>query len=228
MRTGNRSHCEEDGLSDFTSGAGSRGWQHLPRTVDRRQRQHHRRSRLQYRHHGLSGNSHRPVVLPPDRHLTYPHIGNTGTTPEDMESGQVYAAGLVIRDLSLVTSSWRGRRVAERFPAARRGGRHRRHRHPPAHAPAARKGAQAGCIMTGEASMKRPRCVRRTRFPGLKGMDLAKVVSDQGELSVERGQHRPRRRIAQHARRSSACTWWPTTSASSATSCACSPTRAAA
>src|SRR6202167_3674635 len=39
--------------------------------------------------------------------LTYPHIGNTGTTPEDMESGQIYAAGLVIRELALVPSSWR-------------------------------------------------------------------------------------------------------------------------
>ncbi|MGH8264454.1 MAG: carbamoyl-phosphate synthase domain-containing protein, partial [Steroidobacteraceae bacterium] len=39
--------------------------------------------------------------------LTQPHIGNTGITPEDMESPTVAAAGLVIRDLSMVTSSWR-------------------------------------------------------------------------------------------------------------------------
>src|ERR1700751_1226117 len=39
--------------------------------------------------------------------FTTPHIGNTGTTPEDMESGQVYAAGLIIRELTLHTSSWR-------------------------------------------------------------------------------------------------------------------------
>ena len=39
--------------------------------------------------------------------LTYPHIGNTGVTPEDMESSQIYAAGLVVRDLSLIPSSWR-------------------------------------------------------------------------------------------------------------------------
>ncbi len=39
--------------------------------------------------------------------LTYPHIGNTGTTPEDLESAQIYAAGLVIRDLPLRASSWR-------------------------------------------------------------------------------------------------------------------------
>src|SRR5665213_4511283 len=39
--------------------------------------------------------------------LTYPHIGNTGTTPEDLESGAVYAAGLVVRDLPLLHSNWR-------------------------------------------------------------------------------------------------------------------------
>jgi len=39
--------------------------------------------------------------------LTYPHVGNTGTTPEDLESGAVYAAGLVIRDLPLLHSNWR-------------------------------------------------------------------------------------------------------------------------
>ena len=39
--------------------------------------------------------------------LTYPHIGNTGTTPEDLESGAVYAAGLVIRDLPQLHSNWR-------------------------------------------------------------------------------------------------------------------------
>ncbi|HEX6573188.1 MAG TPA: carbamoyl-phosphate synthase domain-containing protein, partial [Steroidobacteraceae bacterium] len=39
--------------------------------------------------------------------LTYPHVGNTGTNPEDLESSLVHAAGLVIRDLPLVHSSWR-------------------------------------------------------------------------------------------------------------------------
>ena len=39
--------------------------------------------------------------------LTYPHIGNTGTTPEDQESSMVAPAGLVIRDLPLMTSNWR-------------------------------------------------------------------------------------------------------------------------
>ena len=39
--------------------------------------------------------------------LTYPHIGNTGTNPDDLESSMVHAAGLVIRDLPLLHSSWR-------------------------------------------------------------------------------------------------------------------------
>src|ERR1700734_2805336 len=47
--------------------------------------------------------------------LTYPHIGNTGATPEDMESGQIYAAGLVIRELSLVASSWRAAEPLGKF-----------------------------------------------------------------------------------------------------------------
>jgi carbamoyl-phosphate synthase small subunit len=109
--------------------------------------------------------------------LTYPHIGNTGATPEDMESSQVFASGLVVRDLSMVSSSWRsaeplgdflkrGRVVAIAGIDTRRLTRLLRE-----------KGAQAGCIMTGER-MDEAAAVRAARaFPGLKGMDLAKVVS---------------------------------------------------
>jgi carbamoyl-phosphate synthase small subunit len=109
--------------------------------------------------------------------LTYPHIGNTGATPEDMESSQIYAAGLVIRELSLVSSSWRaagtlsdflqrGRVVAIAGIDTRRLTRLLRD-----------QGAQAGCIMTGER-VEEAVAVRAARaFPGLKGMDLAKVVS---------------------------------------------------
>jgi carbamoyl-phosphate synthase small subunit len=109
--------------------------------------------------------------------LTHPHIGNTGTTPEDMESGQIYAAGLVIRDLSIVTSSWRaegsladflqrGRIVAIAGIDTRRLTRLLRER-----------GAQAGCIMTGDKIDESAAIRAATRFPGLKGMDLAKVVT---------------------------------------------------
>jgi len=109
--------------------------------------------------------------------LTYPHIGNTGVTPEDMESAQIYASGLVVRDLSAIASSWRasgslneflqrGRIVAIAGIDTRRLTRLLRE-----------KGAQSGCIMTGER-LDETAAVRAARaFPGLKGMDLAKVVS---------------------------------------------------
>jgi len=109
--------------------------------------------------------------------LTYPHIGNTGATAEDMESPQIFAAGLVVRDLSMIASSWRsaeplgeflkrGRVVAIAGIDTRRLTRLLRD-----------KGSQAGCIMTGER-MDDAAAVRAARaFPGLKGMDLAKVVS---------------------------------------------------
>ncbi|HMI38043.1 MAG TPA: glutamine-hydrolyzing carbamoyl-phosphate synthase small subunit [Steroidobacteraceae bacterium] len=128
--------------------------------------------------------------------LTYPHIGNTGTTPEDMESGQVYAAGLVIRDLSIATSSWRAesslseflqrsRTVAIAGIDTRRLTRRLRE-----------GGAQAGCIMTGEKLDEAAAVRAATRFPGLKGMDLAKVVSTResyqwNEGGLDRNGERP-------------------------------------
>jgi carbamoyl-phosphate synthase small subunit len=109
--------------------------------------------------------------------LTYPHIGNTGCTPEDLESGQIYAAGLVIRDLPPLASSWRkseslpeflerGRLVAIAGIDTRKLTRILRE-----------KGAQAGCIMTGERVDEAAAVKAARMFPGLKGMDLAKVVS---------------------------------------------------
>ncbi len=109
--------------------------------------------------------------------LTYPHIGNTGTNPEDLEAGGVYAAGLVIRDLPLLHSNWRSTESLSAFLLrckvvaiaeidTRKLTRILRE-----------KGAQAGCIMTGE-NIEETAAVRAARkFPGLKGMDLAKAVS---------------------------------------------------
>jgi carbamoyl-phosphate synthase small subunit len=109
--------------------------------------------------------------------LTYPHIGNCGVTPEDMESAQVYASGLIVRDLSMVSSNWRAveplgdflqraKVVAIAGIDTRRLTRLLRE-----------KGAQSGCIMTGER-VDEAVAVRAARaFPGLKGMDLAKVVT---------------------------------------------------
>ncbi len=109
--------------------------------------------------------------------LTYPHIGNTGTTPEDAESSQVWAAGLVIRDLPLLASNWRNQQslssyLVERKVVAiadidtRRLTRILR-----------TKGAQSGCIMAGE-NIDQAKALQEARgFAGLQGMDLAKIVS---------------------------------------------------
>jgi carbamoyl-phosphate synthase small subunit len=109
--------------------------------------------------------------------LTCPHIGNTGATPEDLESAQIYAAGLIIRDLPIVPSSWRlneslpeflerGKVVAIAGIDTRKLTRVLRE-----------KGAQAGCIMTGDKVDETMAVKAARKFPGLKGMDLAKVVS---------------------------------------------------
>jgi carbamoyl-phosphate synthase small subunit len=109
--------------------------------------------------------------------LTYPHVGNTGTTPEDLESAAVYAAGLVLRDLPLLHSSWRATESLNSFLLrckvvaiaeidTRKLTRLLRE-----------KGAQAGCIMTGEHIEETAAVRAAKKFPGLKGMDLAKAVS---------------------------------------------------
>jgi carbamoyl-phosphate synthase small subunit len=119
--------------------------------------------------------------------LTCPHIGNTGTTPEDLESSQVYAAGLVIRDLPPLMSNWRaneslpeflerGRLVAIAGIDTRKLTRLLRE-----------KGAQAGCIMTGDQVDEAAAVKAARKFPGLKGMDLAKVVSTKRRFQWNEG-----------------------------------------
>ncbi|HEX9706984.1 MAG TPA: glutamine-hydrolyzing carbamoyl-phosphate synthase small subunit [Steroidobacteraceae bacterium] len=109
--------------------------------------------------------------------LTYPHIGNTGVTPEDMESDSIHAAGLVIRDLPLAYSSWRashslpqflveGETVAIAGIDTRKLTRILRE-----------QGAQGGCIATADKADAEVALRAARAFPGLKGMDLAKVVS---------------------------------------------------
>jgi len=108
--------------------------------------------------------------------LTYPHIGNTGANAVDVESDRIYAAGLVIRDLPLLSSSWRKQWTLSDYlkqqgvPAiadidTRRLTRLLRD-----------KGAQDGCLMAGKVNEKEALKAARG-FPGLVGMDLAKVVS---------------------------------------------------
>ncbi|MCI0510066.1 carbamoyl-phosphate synthase small subunit [Chromohalobacter marismortui] len=113
--------------------------------------------------------------------LTYPHIGNTGINSEDVESGAIAAAGLVIRDLPLTASSFRSEESLDAYLKrhdvlgiadidTRRLTRLLRE-----------KGAQNGAILAGrdaqgEDAVERALSAARA-FPGLKGMDLAKEVS---------------------------------------------------
>jgi len=109
--------------------------------------------------------------------LTYPHIGNVGTNLDDFESRDLFAAGLIIRDLSLVSSNWRseaslaellqrGNTVAIADIDTRKLTRIIRD-----------KGAQAGCILTGLDANPKEAVAAARKFPGLKGMDLAKLVT---------------------------------------------------
>jgi carbamoyl-phosphate synthase small subunit len=112
--------------------------------------------------------------------LTYPHIGNYGINPEDVEATKVHAAGLIIRDLPLLASNFRSTQsladylkqenvVAIAGIDTRKLTRILRE-----------KGAQNGAILTGtqgnEPSEAQALELARS-FPGLSGMDLAKVVS---------------------------------------------------
>ena len=130
--------------------------------------------------------------------LTYPHIGNTGCNAADAESAAVHAAGLIVRDVPRLPSSWRSQ---ESLPAclARHGvvgiagldtrklTRILRD-----------KGAQAGCILAGPEAVQpdaAERALATARgFPGLAGMDLARVVTtrtayrwEDGSLDLDRG-----------------------------------------
>ena len=121
--------------------------------------------------------------------LTYPHIGNVGVNLDDVESGDVYASGLIIRDLPLSASCWRSQQslpdylVEKRVVAiadidTRKLTRILRE-----------KGAQAGCIMAGEIDEAKALQLAR-EFPGLAGMDLAKVVSTKQTYHFEDGEWR--------------------------------------
>ncbi|MGD8907721.1 MAG: glutamine-hydrolyzing carbamoyl-phosphate synthase small subunit [Chromatiales bacterium] len=126
--------------------------------------------------------------------LTYPHIGNTGINTEDEESERIQAAGLVIKDLPLITSNWRSQESLETYLQrhnvvaiadidTRRLTRILRE-----------KGAQSGCIMAGDEIDEAKALELAKGFPGLKGMDLAKEVTTrtpyewaQGTWSLEEG-----------------------------------------
>lgn len=119
--------------------------------------------------------------------LTYPHIGNYGTNTEDVESGKVYASGLIIRDLPLLHSNFRSNQTLSEYLIAnnvvaiadidtRKLTRILRE-----------KGAQAGCIMAGEIDEAKALALANA-FPGLAGMDLAKVVSCEQPYAFTEGE----------------------------------------
>jgi len=128
--------------------------------------------------------------------LTYPHIGNVGTNDGDEEAPAVHASGLVIRDLSMVASSWRNQMslpdylrknkvVAIADIDTRRLTRILRE-----------KGAQNGCIVAGDNIDEQAAIKKAQAFKGLVGMDLAKEVTTkttypwtQGSWSVDNNAH---------------------------------------
>ncbi len=129
--------------------------------------------------------------------LTYPHIGNTGVNAEDVESDRVHAAGLVIRDLPILPSNFRMTQRLDAYLKAEKvvaiAGLDTRK----LTRVLREKGAQAGCIVTaapGEPLHAEAAVAQARAFPGLAGMDLAKVVSasaryewKQAEWALEGG-----------------------------------------
>ncbi len=119
--------------------------------------------------------------------LTYPHIGNVGTNPEDEEAGEIHCSGLVIRDLPLLASSWRSQSSLQDYLNdrgivgiadidTRRLTRILRE-----------QGAQAGCIMAGDSPDEAAALKLARAFPGLKGLDLAKEVTTAEAYSWRQG-----------------------------------------
>ena len=129
--------------------------------------------------------------------LTYPHIGNTGVNGEDEEAARMHAAGLVVRDLPAQLSNWRSEAdlgsylvknnlVAISDIDTRKLTRLLRE-----------KGAQNGCLVAGDVDLEKALQQARA-FPGLAGMDLAKVVTTgksyewtEGRWELGKGFHRP-------------------------------------
>nr|WP_256134007.1 glutamine-hydrolyzing carbamoyl-phosphate synthase small subunit [Xanthomonas vasicola] len=119
--------------------------------------------------------------------LTYPHIGNTGFTDQDDEARKIWAAGLIVRDVPRRPSNWRSQVALPEWLQARgvvaisgidtrKLTRLLR-----------QKGAQNGALMAGEIDVEKALEAAR-KFPGLKGMDLAKVVSTESTYSWQEGQ----------------------------------------
>ena len=120
--------------------------------------------------------------------LTYPHIGNTGMTDQDDEARKVWSAGLIVRDVPRRPSNWRSQVslqdwllqrgvVAISGIDTRKLTRILRER-----------GAQNGALMAGDDINVDVALEAARKFPGLKGMDLAKVTSTDKAYSWNEGQ----------------------------------------
>lgn len=120
--------------------------------------------------------------------LTYPHIGNTGFTDQDDEARKVWSAGLIVRDVPRRPSNWRSQASLPEWMQARgvvgisgidtrKLTRILRE-----------KGAQNGALMAGDDIDVEKALEAARKFPGLKGMDLAKVVSTDSAYTWAEGQ----------------------------------------
>ena len=126
--------------------------------------------------------------------FTYPHIGNTGTNEEDIESSKVFATGMIIRDLPRLANNWRNTQnlqdylISNKVTAIANIDTRQLTR------VLREKGAQNGCLIAGPNIDADKAITLAKSFPGLKGMDLAKEVStkepyqwQQGEWQLARG-----------------------------------------
>ncbi|HEB77860.1 MAG TPA: carbamoyl-phosphate synthase small subunit, partial [Methylothermaceae bacterium] len=117
--------------------------------------------------------------------LTYPHIGNTGVNPEDVESDKIHAAGLIVRNVPPLASSWRMSETLTAFL--------RRHNVVGIAEIDTRQltrvlrdqGAQRGCLWAGPDIDERLAVAKARDFPGLKGMDLASRVTCKAPYAWE-------------------------------------------
>ncbi|MBI0165368.1 glutamine-hydrolyzing carbamoyl-phosphate synthase small subunit [Snodgrassella sp. M0351] len=120
--------------------------------------------------------------------LTYPHIGNTGINSEDTESKQIYASGLIIRDLPLLHSNFRAQESLSDYLK-------RQHTVAIADIDTRRltrllrdKGSQAGCILTGADANKEQALEMARAFGSMAGKDLAREVSCSAKYKFTQGE----------------------------------------
>ena len=134
--------------------------------------------------------------------MTYPHIGNYGVNPEDVESARPQVAGFVVREASTTASSWRAQGELQRYLDERGRRRHQRDRHPRADPPPAHA-RRPSAASSRRWQRSRDELIDRARASrSMVGLDLAREVTCPSSLS---GARRQRSRAAASA-------WWPTTS----------------